>query len=419
MPKIVPLLRCLATLVLGLSLTNFMIAADSPENQKPAPIAETESLTPGTKCTVTVDLACEIHEVKDETVVIRVTALREAEHGVPMLGNLPYTERLFKNTGGARTETDVLLAVPRDRIAAATPGEDKTISNEAHVRQALEHLRAAGLGEVAEQLRQRIKRQTRRRELAQKQVKAKVPSRLSSQPQAGHQPQSDRDISGEMPQVLVELKVVEISRTKTRALGLDVELAKTGQDAAIGAANRKPGWQQAVASRIVKENAPVWKLLDRLTRTGVAKILAEPIVVTLAGRPASFHSGGEFPVPLPQDDGRVATEFREYGTHVDLVAVDLGEGRLRLEIHASVSELDYTNSRTVGERNVPGLRTRTVDTTADLATGQTLIVSGLVQTRSSGEPNGANGQKPKSEEVELLLLATPRLINAGELGKQP
>jgi pilus assembly protein CpaC len=178
----------------------------------------------------------------------------------------------------------------------------------------------------------------------------------------------------------------------------------------------KQSWQQAIASRIVQADAPVLQLLDRLVQNDTAKILAEPTLVTLAGRPASFHSGGEFPVPIPQDDGAVATEYRQFGTHVDLVPLDLGDGQLRLEIRARVSELDSANSRNVGGRHVPALRTRMVNTAAELKAGQTLIIGGLVQNRQSGDRANTRSQGKKSEEVELLLLATPSFVDGSEFG---
>jgi hypothetical protein len=81
-------------------------------------------VSPGTKCVITAELECEIHAVNEDVVLVTVTAIREAEQGVPMLTKLPHTNRLFKNVGVGRTETRVVLSISKDRIKVITPIRD-------------------------------------------------------------------------------------------------------------------------------------------------------------------------------------------------------------------------------------------------------------------------------------------------------
>ena len=74
------------------------------------------------------------------------------------------------------------------------------------------------------------------------------------------------------------------------------------------------------------------------------KILAEPQLTTVSGRPASFNSGGEFPIIVPQSLGTVSIEYRKYGTRVDFVPIVLGNGNIRLEVRPQVSEIDVSRS---------------------------------------------------------------------------
>jgi pilus assembly protein CpaC len=82
--------------------------------------------------------------------------------------------------------------------------------------------------------------------------------------------------------------------------------------------------------------------MDALRRDDLAKLLAEPTLTTLSGRSASFNVGGEQAVPVPQQNGAVTIEYKEFGTRVDFVPIVLGNGSIRLEVRASVSEIDPT-----------------------------------------------------------------------------
>ncbi len=53
--------------------------------------------------------------------------------------------------------------------------------------------------------------------------------------------------------------------------------------------------------------------LEALRQYNMVKVLAEPNLVTMSGRPASFSSGGEFPILVPQALGTVSVEYREFG----------------------------------------------------------------------------------------------------------
>ena len=112
------------------------------------------------------------------------------------------------------------------------------------------------------------------------------------------------------------------------------------------------------------------------------KILSDPTLVTVSGRPAFFNSGGEFPILVPQSLGTVSIEYKKFGTQIDFVPIVLGNGNLRLEVRPRISEIDHTRSITINGTTVPGLRVREADTGVEMHPGQTLAIAGLVQTRS-------------------------------------
>ena len=74
-------------------------------------------------------------------------------------------------------------------------------------------------------------------------------------------------------------------------------------------------------------------MLDALRQDNLLKIMTEPTLVTESGRAASFNSGGEIPVPVPQSLGHaLPIDWKKYGTQIDFVPIVLGNGKIRLEV---------------------------------------------------------------------------------------
>ena len=88
------------------------------------------------------------------------------------------------------------------------------------------------------------------------------------------------------------------------------------------------------------------------------KILAEPNLVTVSGRPASYQVGGEVPYPQPTGFGNISIEFKPFGTKIDFVPIVLGNGSVRLEVRPQVRELDESLGILVHGTTVPGFTSR-------------------------------------------------------------
>jgi pilus assembly protein CpaC len=155
-------------------------------------------------------------------------------------------------------------------------------------------------------------------------------------------------------------------------------------------------------------------------------------LVTVSGRPASFTVGGEFPILVPAGLGTVSIEYKTFGTQVDFVPIVLGNGRIRLEVRPRVSELDAARGVTLNNSTVPALQVREVDTGVELRAGQTLALAGLVQNRIEVENKGLpiladlpyfgapfRRVSEKNNEIELLIMVTPELVEAMEQHEVP
>ncbi len=167
--------------------------------------------------------------------------------------------------------------------------------------------------------------------------------------------------------------------------------------------------------------------LDIAKQNGVAKILAEPSLTALSGTKAEFVAGGEFPIPVPNEDG-ITIDYKEYGVTLDFTPYILSDKKINLKLNVSVSELATSGVVTysVGTTNaayyIPPLTTRSAGSTLELADGQTMGIAGLLSENArnvdEGLPGVADlpilGRLFKSEqftsgETELVILVTPRL----------
>lgn len=248
---------------------------------------------------------------------------------------------------------------------------------------------------------------------------------------------------GGVQQVCLHVKVMEVSRTKLRSLGMDWAYF-TGNDFVINSAG---GLISAVASGafgaagegldtvqfgIIDGTNQFNGFIDALRQNNVIKVLAEPTLVTVSGRPASFNEGGEFPIIVPQSLGVQTVEFKQFGTRVDFVPIVLGNGNIRLEVRPQVSEIDESRGVDVNGILVPGLRSRWVDTGVEMRAGQTLALAGLIQTLVEGENRGIpyladipwvgnffGRSREQVNEIELLVTVRPELVSALEPHQAP
>jgi pilus assembly protein CpaC len=173
-------------------------------------------------------------------------------------------------------------------------------------------------------------------------------------------------------------------------------------------------------------------VLDAASREGVAKILAEPNLTTLTGQQAQFLAGGEFPIPVPQGNGQVAIEHKEFGVGLSFLPVVLDSGAINLQVDVSVSDLVPANSLRVGVGDqvgaqffVPALVKRSASSSLELASGQTIAIAGMLNESLRENVSKFPGlgdvpvlgalfrsQEFVKEQTELVIFVTPRLARS-------
>jgi pilus assembly protein CpaC len=196
-------------------------------------------------------------------------------------------------------------------------------------------------------------------------------------------------------QVQLKLRIVEVDRTKLEQFGINffaggrTAVGATTQQFSSGTASSGSSITVGDPMNIFLYNAKlnVGLTVQDLAQRQVLQVLAEPTLTTLSGLPAEFLSGGEFPFPVVQGGTGSATaitiQFRPYGVKVAFTPTVNPDGSIRLKLSPEVSTLDYTNAVTIASFIIPALSTRRAETEVEIQNGQSFVVSGLLDHRTT------------------------------------
>lgn len=234
-------------------------------------------------------------------------------------------------------------------------------------------------------------------------------------------------------QVLLHTRIMEVSRTKFRDLGIDFAIINNERlfvNAPGNLINAPLTTLAGAAPEADAANVRIFTgdfeaLIAALRRDDLIKFLAEPTVVATHGRPARFTVGGKVPYIVPSGDDAVTIAYEEYGTSVDFLPFVVGPGRIRLEVRPEVSEPDNSRSIEAAGIVVPAFSQRYVETAVELQAGQTFAIAGLLQSRTESNRRQTPffGEIPyigamfrrvqeRRNDIELLVTVTPELVDA-------
>jgi pilus assembly protein CpaC len=249
-------------------------------------------------------------------------------------------------------------------------------------------------------------------------------------------------------QVMLEVRVSEMGRSLLKELGINFSyVSKGGVNLGIGTLSGLTTTSSVSATNLGVSPAvnalfrflgggATWTMfIDALKEDGLLKVLAEPTLITLSGKNASFLAGGEFPVPIPQSVGggssTITIEFKSFGVGLNFTPTVLNNGKINMQVNPEVSELDFSNAVSFQGFVIPGLTTRRVSTTVELADGQSFAIAGLLQdnVRTASDRYPLFGDIPilgalfrsqsfKKSETELIVIVTPHLVKPLDLSKQ-
>ena len=165
-------------------------------------------------------------------------------------------------------------------------------------------------------------------------------------------------------------------------------------------------------------------LLEALETKGLVRTLAEPNLTALSGQEATFLAGGEFPVPVSEEDEGITVEFKPFGVQMGFTPVVVDEDRINLQINAAVSSIDTTVAVQTDGFAVSGFRRRETSTTVEIRDGESFAIAGLLQD----DFRDLVGQVPwlgdipvlgalfrsadyQRQQSELVIIITPHLVS--------
>lgn len=272
-------------------------------------------------------------------------------------------------------------------------------------------------------------------------------------------------------EVLLEVKFAEVDRSAVVQLGANlfmpglgntVALSQTGQFGSLSVSNTAQttvtnGNTQTTTTTstppvthindflnlfIARTDINIGAVIKALQQKNLLQILAEPNLIAVNGKEASFLAGGEFPFPVAQPGASgistVTIQFREFGVRLKFTPVIQPNGNIHLRVVPEVSTLDFTNSVTVAGTTVPAISTRKADTEFELQDGQSFVIAGLIDNRltniTSKVPwlgdlpvlgNFFRSKSVQKSRGELMVLCTARRVApsaqapAGPVNPQP
>jgi pilus assembly protein CpaC len=177
------------------------------------------------------------------------------------------------------------------------------------------------------------------------------------------------------------------------------------------------------------KNASIDGALKALERHNLIKTLAEPTLTALSGESAKFLAGGEIPYIVNGTLGQASVDFKPYGVGLAFTPMVLSDNRISLKVSTEVSDLSSENV-VAANSSYPGIAVRRAETTVEMPSGGSIVMAGLIQENTRRALDSTPGVKEipvlgplfksndfKTQESELIILATPYLVEPAHLDK--
>lgn len=236
--------------------------------------------------------------------------------------------------------------------------------------------------------------------------------------------------------VLMNIRITEFNKDYLDTLGIEWDSTVAGPAAAVAFDAASNARFRATELPTTSFNATLtpdmpnlgyFGLVSEITsrinfavESGNGVILAEPRLAARSGGEATFHSGGEFPIESSSING-TTIEFKQFGIELIVKPTVDSNNNVHAYVETVLSDIDFS----VAVGGIPGLLTR--KTTADviLGSGETLVMSGLINQSASKSITGLKflseipilGALFRSEEFrdnksELVIFVTPQVFDA-------
>ena len=211
-------------------------------------------------------------------------------------------------------------------------------------------------------------------------------------------------------EVLLQVKFAEVDRTALTQLGVNfistggantIGTTTTGQFGGFGPQQLTTGTASGTSGTgtttttgetlnnvlnlfVFRPDINFGAVIQALETKNLLQILAEPNLIAINGKKASFLAGGQFPFPIVQPGNgftAVTISFKEFGVRLEFTPVITPNGNIHLQVAPEVSTLDFANALTISGFTVPALSTRKAETEFEVQDGQSFVIAGLMDNR--------------------------------------
>jgi pilus assembly protein CpaC len=210
-------------------------------------------------------------------------------------------------------------------------------------------------------------------------------------------------------EVLLEVKFAEVDRTAAKQFGINIlstgaantiGTTTTGQFGGFGPQQLNdvfgPGTHgqdfrtqntinDVLNLFLFRPDIHLGAVIQALESKNLLQILAEPNLIAVNGKEASFLAGGEFPFPVVQPGqgggNTVTIQFKEFGVRLKFTPLIMPNGNIHLMVAPEVSTLDFANALQISGFTIPALSTRRAQTEFEIQDGQSFVIAGLLDNR--------------------------------------
>jgi pilus assembly protein CpaC len=236
-------------------------------------------------------------------------------------------------------------------------------------------------------------------------------------------------------QILLKVRFCNVDRTASTDLGVAFATGAFNQSTAIGTGQftgptvdtgGTVSLSDMLSVLLFRKDLNLAVSIKALEGKNLLETLAEPNLLAINGKEASFLSGGEFPFPMVQPGlggNTVTISFREFGIRIRFLPRITPRGTIQLQVAPEVSSLDFGNAVIFSGTTIPAMSTRRIQTEVELESGQSFVIAGLLDNRLtetiSKIPGLANipllgklftSRAIKRNNSELLVIVTPEVV---------
>ena len=243
--------------------------------------------------------------------------------------------------------------------------------------------------------------------------------------------------------VLVNIKITEFNKSASDSLGINWSTNFAGPAAAIASETGFGGTRANGVTVLGNSNAPkpltgidanlvqpsfgyfgiateITSRINLAINSGDAMILAEPRLVARSGGEAKFLAGGEVPIEIVTPTS-ASIEFKQFGILLNIKPTIDRNNNIRARVETEISAVD----KSVSVGNTPGFLTRRTDADILLHSGETLVMSGLVDRELGRDLTGLKGLSAlpilghlfrsrdfRDKKTDLVIFVTPQVYDA-------